>query len=173
MDRGLVAIGSLSSALAVLHQTRDSSDIPKDADSLPSYRVYGASGLMSNGTGYLAYKDTGTITGATNASPIVVTSANHKLSNGQRITISGVGGNTAANSTYEVANVTTDTFELSGSTGNGAYTSGGTWHVSGLYEFSFTPTGGNGFAADGVYTAVVKWQMSGDDRAETFSFLVV
>src|SRR5262249_26844427 len=37
------------------------------------------------------------ITGATNASPIVVTSNGHGLTNGETVRISGVGGNTAAN----------------------------------------------------------------------------
>lgn len=67
------------------------------------------------------------ITDATNASPIVITSAGHKLENGQKVTVSDVGGNTAANGLQTVANITTDTFELQGTTGNGAYTSGGTW----------------------------------------------
>lgn len=65
------------------------------------------------------------ISGATNASPIVVTVASHDLSNGLQVTISEVLGNTAANGTWTIANVTTNTFELVGSTGNGAYTSGG------------------------------------------------
>lgn len=65
------------------------------------------------------------ITGATNASPIVITSNSHGFSNGDIVAISNVGGNTAANGVWTVANVTANTFELSGSTGNGAYTSGG------------------------------------------------
>lgn len=65
------------------------------------------------------------ITNATNASPIVITAAAHGRSNGERVMISGVGGNTAANGLFTVANATTNTFELQGSTGNGAYASGG------------------------------------------------
>lgn len=65
------------------------------------------------------------ITGATNASPIVITSTSHGFSNGDIVSITGVGGNTAANGKWTIANVATNTFELSGSTGNGAYTSGG------------------------------------------------
>lgn len=74
-------------------------------------------------------EDTGTITGATNASPIVVTSAAHGLSNGQTIVVSHVEGNRAANGTWVVANVTTNTFELQGSTGDGTYTTGGDWYL--------------------------------------------
>jgi hypothetical protein len=74
----------------------------------------------------------GSITGATNAFPIVVTSNNHGLSNDQLVTITGVGGNTAANGLWRVNILTANTFELltlakANSTGNGTYTSGGTW----------------------------------------------
>ena len=71
--------------------------------------------------------DSGVITKATNTSPIVITSAGHHLANSRRVTITGVNGNTAANGTFTVANVTANTFELVGSVGNGTYTSGGTW----------------------------------------------
>lgn len=67
------------------------------------------------------------ITDATNASPIVVTSAGHDLVDGDRVVIEGVEGNTAANGEFVVENPTADTFELKGSTGNGAYTTGGDW----------------------------------------------
>lgn len=71
---------------------------------------------------------TGSISDATNASPIVVTtSAAHGLVSGAKVAISGVGGNTAANATWTVTVLSTTTFSLTGSTGNAAYTSGGTW----------------------------------------------
>ena len=70
------------------------------------------------------------ITAVTNAAPIVITSTDHGLTNGQEVIVSEVGGNTNANGTHTVANVTVDTFELSGSTGNGAWTSGGIWVTS-------------------------------------------
>lgn len=66
-----------------------------------------------------------TISGATNASPIVITSTAHGFADDESVTVQGVGGNTAANGVWLVANVTADTFELVGSSGNGAYTSGG------------------------------------------------
>jgi hypothetical protein len=68
-----------------------------------------------------------TITGATNASPIVITSASHGLSNGMYVVVSGILGNTAANGVFKIQNVATNTLELVGSTGNGAYSSGGTF----------------------------------------------
>jgi len=72
---------------------------------------------------------TGAITDATNASPIVITSTAHGLSNGNVVGVAGVGGNTAPNGkTWYVYNVTANTFELTDSSGNGAYTSGGTWY---------------------------------------------
>lgn len=73
-------------------------------------------------------QSTAAITGATNATPIVITSNGHGLSNNDIVAVASVGGNTAANGIWSVANVAANTFELEGSTGSGAYTSGGTWY---------------------------------------------
>lgn len=78
-----------------------------------------------------------TITDATNATPIVVTvDAPHTLKVGDMTTISGVGGNTAANADHYLSAVTSTTMTLQtlahvDVAGNGAYTSGGT--VDALY----------------------------------------
>lgn len=69
-----------------------------------------------------------TITGITSANPVVVTSASHGFSNGDRVRISGVAGTTEVNNnSYTVANAATNTFELSGINGSSftAYISGG------------------------------------------------
>lgn len=67
------------------------------------------------------------ITNATNASPIVITTdGNHGRVTGDKVTIASVGGNTAANGDWVVTKVDDTTFSLDGSTGSGAYTSGGT-----------------------------------------------
>lgn len=71
---------------------------------------------------------TKTITGITAANPAVVTSAAHGYSNGDKVYITSVAGMTEVNNRwFTVANVTTDTFELSGvnSSGYTAYSSGG------------------------------------------------
>jgi len=67
------------------------------------------------------------VTGATNASPIVLTSTGHNLVSGDVISVSGVLGNTAANGIFTVTKVDANSFSLNGSSGNGAYVSGGTW----------------------------------------------
>jgi|GEM_PF-2056942 len=67
------------------------------------------------------------VTGATNAAPIAITANGHGLSNGDRVRIAGVTGNTAANGDWVIGNVTTNTFTLNGSSGNGVYGGGGTW----------------------------------------------
>lgn len=95
------------------------------------------------------------ITGATNASPIVVTSAAHGLSNGDKILIRFCEGNTAANrQVWTVASVTTNTFALSGSTGNGTWTSRGQWWtvVLGADEISCPYVA----ASDGDYRGVLQ-----------------
>ena len=68
---------------------------------------------------------TGNITGATNASPIVISNFSNGLQNGDLVEITNVLGNTAANGVFTVQNAAANTFELAGSTGNGTYTSGG------------------------------------------------
>lgn len=65
------------------------------------------------------------ITAATNASPIQITAAAHGRASGDSVTITGVGGNTAANGSWSVTVIDANNLTLNGSTGNGAYTSGG------------------------------------------------
>lgn len=70
------------------------------------------------------------ITGATNTSPIsITTSSSHGLATGAIVTIIGVLGNIGANGTWPITVTSGTTFTLTGSTGTGAYTSGGTAYV--------------------------------------------
>jgi hypothetical protein len=64
------------------------------------------------------------ITGATFATPIVITCAAHGFSNGDRVFIRDVAGNPAANGLWTISNVALNTFRLVGSVGNGTYTAG-------------------------------------------------
>jgi len=81
-----------------------------------------------------------TITGATAANPVVVTSTAHGLSNGDEVFISSVVGMTELNGRqFKISNVTANTFELQDmsstnvdGSGYTAYTSGGT--ASLVYE---------------------------------------
>lgn len=67
-----------------------------------------------------------TVTAATNASPIAITSsASHGMSTGDKVAILKVLGNTATNGTWTITVTDSTHFTLNGSTGNGAYTSGG------------------------------------------------
>jgi hypothetical protein len=66
------------------------------------------------------------ISGATNANPVVVTAAGHGLSTGQFVYIAGIVGTTAANGYWPVVVTSSSTFSLAGSVGNGSYVSGGT-----------------------------------------------
>ncbi len=77
----------------------------------------------------------GAITGASNANPIVITTASTTgLVNGQSVSISGVGGNTNANGTHFIRVRSATEYELfadanlaTGRAGNGVFTSNGTW----------------------------------------------
>ena len=62
---------------------------------------------------------TKSITSSTNASPIVITLASHGYATGDTVVITGHTTNTNANGTWEIISVTSGTFSLTGSTGNG------------------------------------------------------
>jgi hypothetical protein len=89
------------------------------------------------------------------------------------VTISGVGGNAGANGTFTITKVTANTYSLDGSTGSGAYTTGGTVKATGLFAATVSATGANGFDVTENYVAHFSWQVSAASRAETQSFGVV
>ena len=106
--------------------------------------------MLEFGNQYIRfYKDDGqilesdvTISGATQANPVVITATGHSYDNGDEISISGVVGMTELNNKrYLVANKTTNTFEITdvdgtniNGTGFTAYTSGGV--ANRVYEIS-------------------------------------
>jgi hypothetical protein len=61
------------------------------------------------------------VTGATNATPIVITAPDHRFKMGEKVRIAGVIGNTSANGVYVITFVNNDSFSLNGSKGNGDY----------------------------------------------------
>lgn len=73
----------------------------------------------------------GEVTDATNATPIVVTSAGHGNATGDYVHVAGCEGNTAANNTkpsgtnllWRATKIDDNRFSLDGSSGNGAYSS--------------------------------------------------
>lgn len=65
------------------------------------------------------------ITGATNATPIVVTATGHRYVANSRVMLVDETGNTGANGIWTVANPSGDTFELATSVGSGAATPDG------------------------------------------------
>jgi hypothetical protein len=131
----------------IMGQRSDSSDVVLVPFQYNTEQAY----VLAFGANYIwFYKDqglitfTGTaITGATNASPGVVTAVAHGLSNGQYVTITGVVGmHQINNRVFQVAGVTANTFQLSGvnTTAYGAYSSGGT--VAAVVELATTYTQG-------------------------------
>ncbi len=87
-----------------------------------------------------------TITGATRANPVVITAANHGLSNTDVVGITGVGGMVEINGlTFTVANKTANTFELAGINGTGYTTftlSGEIHHATNTSAFTTYISGG-------------------------------
>lgn len=155
-------------------QIADANDAPVEPDAAPTFRIYGPNGLVTGGSGNLSSFESGVISGATNAAPIVLTTtAPHGLSTGQPVTIASVGGTTAANGNFLVTALTSTTFSLQGSTGNGVYTSGGTWKTTGLYAISVSGGLLASLQAGHTYTGTVTYKVSGAFRTRQFSFSVV
>ena len=104
--------------------------------------VFGHQTMRVIRNGGLVTETAQSITGATQANPVVITIAGHGYSNGDEVFISGVGGMTELNGrTFLVANATTDTFSLRTKVGTDldgtshtAFTSGGT--AAKIYEIA-------------------------------------
>lgn len=86
-----------------------------------------------------------TITGATNATPIVLTATDHPFLDGASVTIAGVGGNTNANGTYYAKKLSSSTFSIytdaaltTGRAGNASYTSGGTAKATFIQDVDYS-----------------------------------
>jgi hypothetical protein len=84
---------------------------------------------LANASGAVVGLANTAVTGATNATPILLniapTVASPPLNTGDWVYISGVQGNTAANGFFQITANSPTTFFLNGSAGNGAYTGGG------------------------------------------------
>jgi len=90
----------------------------------------------------------GTITGApaisissaTNATPIVVTTgSNHGYTNGDAVSISGVASNSAANGVFTISGVTATPLQLVGTTGTGSGTGGSVTNITKVAIAGSTP----------------------------------
>lgn len=68
---------NLGDTLKGLVQARDASNVPTVADALPTFRIYSASGIMSNGTGTTTAFDSGTVTGVYQLSKVLNQSDNY------------------------------------------------------------------------------------------------
>lgn len=161
----------LEGTLSTLLMTRPATRVPTNADATPTARVFQPSAAMAV-TPTITHRQSGSITGATNASPIEITSAAHGLLSGQRVTITGVVGNTAANGTFVITKTGDNTFTLNGSTGNGAYSSGGNWVSAGLYKVALACTTANGFVRGQIYQILFNYAISSTQFAHTQNFLV-
>ena len=97
-----------------------------------------------------------TVTAASNASPIVVSVANHGYPAGATVRIQGVTGNTAANNApgndrWVIAVIDANTFSLVGSTGNSAYVSGGTVYATPIpITFNHPEYQGQGYQVNSI-----------------------
>lgn len=123
-------------------------------------------------TGSCTFLESGVVTGATNAAPVVYTAANHGLASGFVITVAGVTGNAGANASGVVTVLTANTFSIAGSIGTGAYVSGGIWHMTGLYTYTFAVASASGFESGTIYVSVLEGTSGGISFSYTETFQV-
>ncbi len=101
----------------------------------------------------------GTITGASNATPIVIDCTAHGFTTADVITVHDVGGNDAANDTWAITVIGDDSYSLDGSTGDGAYASGGYCYQ----ETSVISQIGKCYLRDATQTRKDRWYPRGTD----------
>lgn len=147
-----------------------------DADALPTYRIYGPSGIMTGGSGTMAYRQSGSISTIEATTPIRVNmSAAHNLQTGQRLTISGVSGavaGTVNGQTFLVTVIDADTVDLQSTTAAGTGT-GGSWHLTGQYTMSHAALSANGYEVNETYTVIYSGIIGGVSGAGIDTFAVV
>lgn len=99
-------------------------------------RFYDRFGYFSNlspiSAAYATSGATGIISNLQDATPIVVTTVNHGLTTGATVTVTGVLGDTAANTTTTVTVLGLNTFSLDGTATSGTWAGGGTWSTGAL-----------------------------------------
>jgi hypothetical protein len=84
----------------------------------------------------------------------VTTTVAHGWTDGEKVLIENVAGNTAANGTWIITRVDDTNFTLNGSTGSGTYTSGGI--VNNRFEdYLITPPHDYSFWSDEIAKEVV------------------
>jgi hypothetical protein len=147
----------------------NTNDIPTNPDATPTFRIYGPNGFVELGN--TTPVDSKVITDATNANPIVITSAGHGLSDGTRVYITSVAGNTAANGTWKITGVDVNRFSIP-ATGNGVYTFGGTWQVVGLFAYRPAILGSKGYEVGEMYQVLLQYAISLSEKGQLHSFVV-
>lgn len=156
---------------------RNSSGEPRDADSSPTYRIYGPDGLMQGGTGTTSgFLDEKAITSVTSGSPsTTITSANHGLNTGTVVKLAGISGLTGTiNSYYAITVVDANTFTVVAATTGGTVSQGAaTWHVAGLYKYSHSITGASGYERGKRYTVIGSVVITAVSVAGDDGFIVV
>lgn len=156
---------------AVLYvDTATADGVPVNPDAAPRWRVFGQSGPIAPAAGVALAVQAGAVTGATNATPVVVTSAAHGLVSGSTVRVVGVLGNTGANGSFTVTVLSADTFSLGGSAGTGAYTSGGSWNLVALWRVVLAGAAVAALGAGQTYTLVVTWAVGGSPLVRRYTF---
>lgn len=135
-----IGAGSMTQINATVYKVRKTSNT--------QFVLTNSSGVDIAGSNYSTFvaSSGGKVTRCSRANcEVEVTSASHGFTNGQYVYVTGVGGMTQLNNkTFAVANASTNTLTLTGSTPGGTYTSGGSLYCTlvGCQYYYFTAQNG-------------------------------
>lgn len=142
-----------------------------NADSLPFFRIFGASGVIGDGT--CEVFESGSISAIAVGSTTTITAPNHGLKTGQVVTIAGAGGVSNVNGNRTITVVDGNNFTFTGVTSSGTYTSGGTWKSPGLYKATLDATIRSALEVGKTYKVIYYGTFSGVVRQISDTFTVV
>jgi hypothetical protein len=163
---------SLNEQFSGIFISRSTSRSPVDADSNPRYRVYSPSGILIANGSCTPITKVGVVSASQNTPIVIVTDAPHNIYTGDRVSVSGVVGNTAANGHFNATRIDEISFSLDNSAGVASYVSGGTVKQAGVYGLQLMVEASSGFEAGKTYVAVITYQIGGSTFSEQISFVV-
>lgn len=146
----------------------------ESADSLPTFRIFGQNGAVTNGAGTAEVFEDGNISAiSTGATTTVTTSGAHGLVTGSVIQIAGAAGTTGVNGVHQITVTSSTQFTFNDVASSGTYTSGASWMTPGLYGCVLDATIRSALEVGRNYTLVCYGVFGSDVRAKEIGFTVV
>ena len=119
----------------------DEAGTPRVLTSLPTFRIFGQNGPVTNAAGTAALFDSKAISAIITGATTTVTSTAHGLVTGSIVNITGATGTTSVNGFHVVTVIDANTFTFNNVVTSGTYIgSAAAWDTPGLYGCEFDST---------------------------------